>query len=246
MAATSSTINPRAFAIVVAADLAQGIGKNGGLPWRLRKDMAFFAKVTSKIPQNQGKSSNTPPPAAAAAPAAGTVATSYKQANACIMGRKTWESIPSKFRPLANRFNIIVTRNPKYLDDKPEKDHPMVTIASSLEAALDLVAAINDKSNPAPSPSLNDLVIPRTFLIGGSQLYNDGVRSSDLDLVFLTRVHTVVEDCDSFFPKLEPFGFHQMSADKGHTFIESYIEESVEGGIIEEGGYKFEYTVYTK
>ena len=31
-----------------------------------------------------------------------------------IMGRKTWESLPPKFRPLPNRRNIVVTRNPAY------------------------------------------------------------------------------------------------------------------------------------
>jgi dihydrofolate reductase len=85
----------RAFSIVVAADLTNGIGLAGGLPWRLRKDMAFFAKITSKIVHPS--SSNT-------------------VVNACIMGRRTWESIPQKFRPLASRFNVIVTRNPQYLE----------------------------------------------------------------------------------------------------------------------------------
>lgn len=88
-----------AFSIVVAADQASGIGLNGGLPWRLRKDMAFFAKVTSTVPATTTHSSN-----------------GIQRVNACIMGRRTWESIPVKFRPLANRLNIIVSRDPHYLE----------------------------------------------------------------------------------------------------------------------------------
>lgn len=38
--------------------------------------------------------------------------------NAVIMGRKTWESIPKKFRPLAGRFNIVLTRNPDAIQVK--------------------------------------------------------------------------------------------------------------------------------
>ncbi|KAG0204664.1 dihydrofolate reductase [Mortierella sp. GBA30] len=81
------------FSIIVAADLANGIGLNGGLPWRLRKDMAFFARLSSKVISQQPQ-----------------------HFNACIMGRRTWESIPAKFRPLVSRFNIIISRNPRYLE----------------------------------------------------------------------------------------------------------------------------------
>jgi len=71
--------------LVVAATSTNGIGKGGQLPWRLPKEMAYFAKVTSASPE--GKT------------------------NAVIMGRNTWESIPSKFKPLQKRANIVVSRN---------------------------------------------------------------------------------------------------------------------------------------
>ena len=34
--------------------------------------------------------------------------------HAVIMGRKTWESLPARFRPLPGRQNIVVTRDPAY------------------------------------------------------------------------------------------------------------------------------------
>jgi dihydrofolate reductase len=61
--------------IILASDEKNGIGKNGILPWRLKSDMAYFKEVT-------------------------TTTLSEKKINALIMGRKTWESIPEKFRPL--------------------------------------------------------------------------------------------------------------------------------------------------
>ena len=74
--------------LIVAATLENGIGQNGGLPWHLPKDMAYFAKATSNAPE--GKK------------------------NAVVMGRNTWESIPMKFRPLKDRVNVVISRNKEY------------------------------------------------------------------------------------------------------------------------------------
>src|SRR5690606_24683677 len=57
-------------------------------PWRLAKEMKYFARATSEAPEGTR--------------------------NADVMGRTTWESIPEKFRPLPNRVNVVVSRNEKY------------------------------------------------------------------------------------------------------------------------------------
>ncbi len=74
--------------IIVAATKSNGIGKNSQLPWRLPKEMTYFARVTSNAPEGKH--------------------------NAVIMGRHTYESIPPKFRPLSNRINIVISRNKQY------------------------------------------------------------------------------------------------------------------------------------
>ena len=75
----------RAFQIVVAATKDEmGIGLDGALPWRLPKDMAYFKAVTSRVDEPGAR-------------------------NAVIMGRKTWESIPAKFRPLPGRLNVVLS-----------------------------------------------------------------------------------------------------------------------------------------
>lgn len=76
------------FAIVVAADEAGGIGRNGKLPWHLKGDMARFKRLTQEPP--------TP----------GTV-------NAVVMGRVTWDSISAPFRPLRGRLNVVISHNPR-------------------------------------------------------------------------------------------------------------------------------------
>lgn len=72
--------------IIVAATLKRGIGFQNKIPWKLPSDLHFFSKITSQTKDEKKK-------------------------NVCIMGRKTYFSIPEKFRPLKNRFNIVLTRN---------------------------------------------------------------------------------------------------------------------------------------
>ena len=75
--------------MILAMDLDGCIGKENGLPWRLRSDMLRFKRLT----MGQGSS-------------------------AVLMGRTTWETIPEMYRPLVDRINIVVTRNREYvLDD---------------------------------------------------------------------------------------------------------------------------------
>ncbi|KAF9362676.1 hypothetical protein BGX34_005686 [Mortierella sp. NVP85] len=216
-----------AFSIVVAADLANGIGLRGSLPWRLKGDMAFFARITSKLVPSSSSSASIAIP----------------RLNACIMGRLTWESIPQKFRPLPSRFNVIVTRNPHYLDGKPEKDSPLVALASSFENALDIVGALQLPQHQDPP-----VQIERVFLIGGAQLYAQGIASPHCSHIFLTRVHSILH-CDTFFPDIHPHRYKLLPAPESHAFLEDYLQEPVQGGIIEEGeGDKklaYEYTVYT-
>ena len=63
-----------------------------------------------------------------------------------IMGRKTWESLPKK--PLPNRRNIIITKNPEYKADGAET-------MNSIEEALKKIA---DETS---------------FIIGGAQIYRE-------------------------------------------------------------------------
>ncbi|KAH6917405.1 dihydrofolate reductase [Coprinopsis sp. MPI-PUGE-AT-0042] len=107
--------------IIVAATKSNGIGQKANLPWKLAKEMKYFAQVTSRAPE--GKK------------------------NAVIMGRNTWESIPAKFRPLPNRLNVVVSRNTEYQLNAPEQDAsklaPSLAIGFRDLEAPDVSSSIN-------------------------------------------------------------------------------------------------------
>lgn len=93
-----------------------------------------------------------------------------------IMGRKTWESLPEKFRPLPGRTNIVVTRQANY---KAEG----AMIADSPESAR-AAAARADGSE-------------EIFIIGGGEIYRETLPLADR--LYLTLIDDTVE-ADTFFP----------------------------------------------
>jgi dihydrofolate reductase len=145
--------------MIVAASENNGIGINNELPWRIKKDMAFFQKQTSSLGITLENSSPN-------------------LQNACIMGRKTWNSIPHQFRPLKNRLNIVLTRNVQSTCNDQED----VFFCSSLDEALEKA-----KRNHAPI----------AWIIGGAEIYRQALPF--VDLLFLTRVTSDKEiECDAF------------------------------------------------
>lgn len=95
----------------------------------------------------------------------------------CIMGRKTYDSLPAQFRPLPDRPNIVVTHNPAY-------DAPGATVVQSLSAAL---AAAQDA--------------PEIMIVGGGQIFRE--LWPYVDRIYLTIVHTN-QTGDVYFPEYEP------------------------------------------
>lgn len=97
-----------------------------------------------------------------------------------IMGRRTWESLPERFRPLPGRENIVVTRDPKYVAAEAATAH-------SLEGALAM---------------LQDRPVEIAWIMGGGQLYAEGMPLAD-ELV-VTRIDLDVPDADTFAPEIGP------------------------------------------
>ncbi|CAM9780840.1 unnamed protein product [Scytosiphon promiscuus] len=197
----------RSFVVIVAATAGSlGIGKNGALPWRLAADMAYFKRCTS-----------TPPTSSGAAAAA------TEKVNAVIMGRKTWQSIPERFRPLSGRRNVVLSRNPKARDDLclPED----VLLAGSLTEALALLSSATAKASSASAPPPE---AGKIFVIGGGSVYAEAVASELCEKVLLTSVTPAADgrfdDCDVHFPALDPDVFKLVK--KGEAREEKGIEFS--------------------
>ena len=95
---------------------------------------------------------------------------------AVIMGRKTWESLPVRFRPLPGRRNIVLTRSSEYTADGAE-------VISDLEAALDLVGRV-------------------AAVIGGGEIYQAALPHAHQLLV--TEIGMLVDNADAFAPHVDP------------------------------------------
>ena len=98
-----------------------------------------------------------------------------------LMGRKSWESLPPKFRPLPNRVNCVITRNAELITD-------------GAQVFSDLISAIR-QSRVSGAECI--------FIIGGAQIYSQAVRENLMDEMYLTHVDASFPDADVFFPFIE-------------------------------------------
>ena len=96
-----------------------------------------------------------------------------------IMGRKNFESIPQKYRPLPNRTNVVVTRQKDYFAEG-------CLVVNSLAEALQEAEKAKDLE---------------PFIIGGGEIYRLALEQQLIDRVYLTRIHKNYQG-DTFFPEL--------------------------------------------
>ena len=180
------------FHIVVGIDQNRGIGNAGILPWpKLKGDMKFYRELTTcPIPGRVaeryklvGGDRHTSFPSYDELvnhlrDCPKLPATVDLRPNAVIMGRKTWDSLPEKFRPLPNRLNVIVTHR------RPLEESKNVLYVTNFDEALE---------------GLMPREIANIFVIGGRQLYDEAIAHSDCDKIYLTKIKSTFT-CDTYFP----------------------------------------------
>jgi dihydrofolate reductase len=108
-----------------------------------------------------------------------------------IMGRKTWESLPPRFRPLPGRRNIVISRQADY-------DAPGAEVADSLEIALKKASTV-----------------ALAFVIGGEQIYAQAMTVADR--LEITEVDLEPEG-DAWFPEIAAEAWEKMAKTDGAGF----------------------------
>jgi len=103
-----------------------------------------------------------------------------------IMGRKNYDSIPEKFRPLPNRTNIVVTRQKNF-------QAPGCQVVHTLEDAI----SIADRNNETEA-----------FIIGGAEIYKQGMKFTQR--MYLTEIKARIEG-DTYFPTFSKEEWKEVS-----------------------------------
>lgn len=116
-----------------------------------------------------------------------------------IMGRRTWESLPERVRPLPGRANLVVTRNADFAA-------PGADVCGSLDGALARLG--EEESAPA------DPTAVAAWVMGGGELYRSAMpRAAEL---VVTRIALDVPDADTFAPEI---GAEWTLADPGAPLV---------------------------
>lgn len=196
------------FNIIVAYEFSKyGIGKNNSIPWTIPEDIKYFKNITTKTnhfidvihqtekQQNIQQNINTDPNTKIEHnkmnqnyPPDGDFI--YHPINCVIMGRKTYDSIAEKYKPLSNRLNIVITNNP----DHYNSNNPLLIYCklSDLKETI-----IKFKLNNITTASENKIYqIYENFIIGGETIYKYAIENLDIYKIYTTEIYNNY-NCDT-------------------------------------------------
>ena len=169
----------------------QGIGKDGTIPWNIPEDMTHFKHIT-KPKEND---TNT--------------------FSIVIMGRKTWDSIPEQFKPLSNRYNVILSNDDNYRLKqntlyccgniiKSSKNDTIGVLFTTWDNFMNedyykIETILNTTNTTNNTNNFN------YYVIGGEQIYKKALESNLNITIYSTEIYPVDKkeiECDTFFPTL--------------------------------------------
>ena len=120
-----------------------------------------------------------------------------------VMGRKNYDSLPLKFRPLTNRTNIVVTRQQNF-------DAPGCIVVHSMEDALKVARQQKEEE---------------VFIMGGAEIYAQALNVAHR--LYLTEIDANIEG-DTFFPPVIYTLYKEISrthhaADEKHRYPFDFV-----------------------
>lgn len=120
-----------------------------------------------------------------------------------IMGRKNYDSLHDKFKPLPNRTNIVVTRQKNF-------DAPGCIVTHAVEEAISIARKNNEQE---------------AFVIGGAEIYK--LTLPVTNRIYLTEIQASVEG-DTFYPEFNKKEWKEVSrthhaADDRHAFAFDFV-----------------------
>jgi len=182
--------------VIAAACENMGIGYKNDLPWRLRNEMAYFNRMTrTTVDPGSGK------------------------INAVLMGRRTWESVPTKFRPLPGRLNVVLSTN---ADAESLGIGENVLLCSKWNEVVEKLGELKESKE-----------VDKVWVVGGSGIYKMAIESPLCYRIYLTRVLKSF-DCDTFFPEFDKSQFKMI------------VDPDVPVDEQEENGIRYKFEVYEK
>ncbi len=158
------------------------IGIGNKLPWHLPGELKHFRDLTTKTKDPHKN-------------------------NIVIMGRKTWESLPEKFRPLPNRINAVLSANPYF---------PLPSgciLADGFGSLFKLLEQPQWKSR-----------FESVFVIGGAGVYSQAMTLPNCEKLFITHVCQTFP-CDAFFPSFADFKKTAETSRQNEGEIEYFFAE---------------------
>ena len=146
------------LALVVARARNGVIGRDGGLPWRLRSDLQRFKAVTMGKP--------------------------------CIMGRRTWESLPLK--PLPGRLNLVLSKDESFTAKG-------ALVCTTLDEAVEIARETAEEDG-----------VDEICVIGGTALFEMALPRAKR--LYLTEVEAEPEG-DAVFPAFDEAAWIEVSSE---------------------------------
>jgi len=165
--------------IILAVDDKNGLWKDWDLAWTISSELKYFKNITSTTKD-------------------------LAKLNAVVMWKKTWESIPQKYRPLPNRINCVLSRSIKD-ESINSKINDYVLYFNSIESCIwELLKKTN---------------LENIFIIWWANIYNQILNHERLNKIYLTKISWDFT-CDVFFNWIpNNFELESESEDKEENWI---------------------------